>query len=657
MTTHEFALLFTACDCPNCGTEGPAGIPCAGCGRSAESDPHVDRRREIVGRAMGRLDEDLKQVGQELDFNDGLLQQLGRWLHPFMDLCAEAALEHNVAHELDAKIDLLRQWEADLRTTSARRPYLWYWRFASDVVGQLQTIARTYLKSLMSPSPQDAERLGGEAQEAIDDAASIGTRANSLLDRWNTILDAGDDDDPMAVLIAIAEADSREREHLDVLTSDERANALYKRVTGKEDCPPLLRLGLRLTEIQTEFLVDPDRFWQCAALTYRRLETSSRKGQEALAQVALESSWTSDLQDVQDEMFEIGREIRALASQFDSPKVVARALVRVGHQLAERCAPTLLATVLAAYRGRRYEELRDKDVGTLLSEAEDVDLKSLLFGIDRALRHGDAHKLFQLSSDGVVFTAQKREYDELTWAELLDRVLGGWESVLALLTGILCSLESVGGDIDAVDPLGQLDVPLESKLKFILALLGWTDIRIQRGADDVEIRALAKEMPRRLQFLFFLAPCLPRTIHLTVTVDSGEAVHSWSGPVEVLAPFIGTSGTDEDKQAAILQMLVTWKEDEAPLITQTQLRKLAATYVLQWTTAKLPLESRIRNVGLIGHVAAMAEDAELAEAVQLILRGLRLIGAGTKQPRGWQRSINKLKGWAATAVSPPKILD
>lgn len=650
---HEFPLSFATVECPGCRIERVAGIHCPKCGHGPETDPNVERRKAVLARAIRLLGEDLTGTGKELHFDSRLLGQLSKWLTSLMEMCAEAAKGHDVAEALVEHIAQLRQWERDSAATDQYRPFLWYWKLIADIVAQLRAIAHAYFEALTSASPEQAEGFGKEAQERIDHAGSVAETAARRLDRWHTIEESADHDDPMAVLIAIAQADAEERGHGNLLTVDPVSEALYERVTGNRNCPPWLALSLRLTDIQVDPLLDRTRFWDCAALTHRRVTTKTKKGKAALADVTRSPNWIPDLQGIHDELFEIGCELRALAKRFDRPKAVARTLIRFGHQLAERCAPALLATVLAAYRERSYEDLRAKDIGALLSEAEDVGLNALLFGIDGALRHADAHKLFALDADGVTFTADKREYDHLSWDQLSDRVLGGWESVLALVTGILCAADSIGVPFEELDPLTYLDAPPESKLKVILAEIGWRDVTVQRDSEKLSIQARADQQPKRLSFVVYLAAYIPDGVDLSVTIDAEGEQHSWAGPTRGLEVF-GTSASEEHKQAAILQLLATWTMDGERLTSQAQLRKLAAVNVLQWTVADTSVDTRSQNVRMILDVANATQDDKLANVVIAVLRGLDLIATGNA-PRDWERTVTQLSKWAEVEVPAPAI--
>ena len=66
-----------------------------------------------------------------------------------------------------------------------------------------------------------------------------------------------------------------------------------------------------------------------------------------------------------------------------------------------------------------------------------------------------------------------REYDFLTFDELTNRVIAGWESVYAMLVGILCAASDDRSGM-GLDPLGLLDVEPVKRIGFVLALAGWT---------------------------------------------------------------------------------------------------------------------------------------------------------------------------------------
>lgn len=654
-TAHEFDLGFTLVECEGCQTERAAGVECPTCGLPPELDPHVERRKATLASPIGLLAEAPNQSAEPLQFDPDLLGAFSEWLDSLLRHCALAAEGEDVGRDLEAIIRRLLQLDSSLAATPRYRPYLWHWTLIADLVAQLRSTAEAYFSALTTPSPERARRFAERAQSGIDHAAALVHESSRRLDRWNKI-EAAPDDDPMSVLIAIADAEAHAREHHDdPLAADETARDLHERVTGSRDCPPWLALGLKLTDIQVDPLLDRERFWECAALTYQRVATSAGKGRGDLARVASSANWAIDLQEVHKEMFEIGCEVRALAPQFDRPNVLARSLVRVGHQIAERCAPALLATVIAAYRGRVYEELAAKDIGALLSEAEDIGLQPLLFGIDRAMRHADAHKLFAVTRDGVTFSADKREYDHLTWEQLEDRVLGGWESVMALTTGILCALEVSGVPGEAMDPIGYVDAPLDGKIRFVLAVLGWSDVTVLLEEGRISIRGKAPEAPKRLRFLGYLGPYLPRGIRLEVNVAADAEEHTWAGPVEGMEVF-GTSASEEVKQAAILRILATWTQDGKPLVSPAQRRKVAAVHAMQWTSAKVPFDTRIRNVTLIQDVAKVSGDAELTGAVGKVLQGLRLMASG-RRPWDWEATVDRLSHWATVDVPSPAILE
>lgn len=408
------------------------------------------------------------------------------WFQPLGDWCSEllAAVSEFINGDAGAGAIVqacadLGQIESDLAAIPKYRPGLAGWQAVTDMVGHCRNIADRYLRCLCAPTMEEAQQLGTEAQESID---MLGTR----LAEWRELHDMwfGDDDTLPADVVARgvligARAVGAAADGL--LDADTVGHDRYTAVTGETDCPSGLGLSLGMIEAHVAATMDEKRFWPATALAYRRLTGRQQRGRQAFAAVAAAPEWLPDMVEVQAQLVDA---IREMPTDLDDAqtRLISRGLIRLGHLNCERAAKYLMATLLSAFRDRDYATQRKRDFGALLSDMRDQRLDSLLIGVDAALRHGDAHGEFTAHLDGVEFTCDRREYDFLTWDELVDRVLAGIESTLAMFTAAMCAAAREGLDGDEFVDLTDFFEPADC-MALTLAIDGWTapDITIDDG--------------------------------------------------------------------------------------------------------------------------------------------------------------------------------
>lgn len=654
MSTHEFSLSFTLIECDDCGAEHAIGVRCDGCGAEARKDSQVEARRAIVEEAFRTLDNGAAEggdVGVSLDSFD----RMSEWLGKFMDACVLAAEADPAAEStLNELVNRLVQWEADLAASQRLRPFIWYWDALATHYRQLRCVAEHYFASLLAADPALAADHGQSAQEALDEAAASAEAVHQKIERWHELTDAGESDDPVAVLLALAAITARQRAGVDILDRDPYADELFRRVTGSSNCPLDLAPGLRATEIQVEMIVDESRFWECAAIAYRRLTGRQSGGAGGFGGLAALESWRGDLAEVQSELLEAGFELRQ-AINVDRERTQARALIRFGHILAERCAPVLVATLLSAFRDRDYEALRHRGIGDLLSQAEDVGLEGLLYGIDRALRHGDAHgRLFEIEEEGVRFSADRREYEFLTFDELLNRVLGGFESLVAMLVGVSCAAATVDS-ASALDPLEHLDIDLGDQIRLALAMVGLEVRTVQTEGPSVRVEACTSEEGARFRVVGMIAPYLDGDEELNVELTLPDSSITWEGPAEPLVSFI-KEPADIPSELAMIQVLGSWKQDGSQMLSGAQVEKGLAVIALRELAESDSHPDRIRIIRAVRSSARDIDQPRLSHLLGRIERELlRMLREQGDESR-WQSLIDELTSTAAQEVAEVRLV-
>ncbi len=407
-----------------------------------------------------------------------------------------------------------------------------------------------------------------------------------------------------------------------VTNADAEGAELFERVVGSRECPTGLGIALLVTEAQVHTVMDEQRFWNNAREAYGLLAPGMSK-------VTSSEAWLSDMLGLAEELHEAAMQIQLNVPRLDRPDVLARTFVRTGHVLTERVAKYLLATLLAANRDKSYAELRTRDFGDLLQQCRDLGWAGLTEGIDKALRHADAHKLFIVATDGVRFTAERREYDWLSGHELIDRVLLCYESVLALDTAVLCTFVASGGEVESIDPLRNLPMDAFDKTRVAMRLCGLavTDLNYPDESTlhihaDASFAATSSQSGFLAGGLYYLlrradGP-VPDCIEIVVNAPGGPVV--WRGPTAPLSAH-AQALSDSDRTASMIESGIVWTRDGEPLLPHGAGRQGAARALVEAPVNDLPAATRHMRPWL--SLAVRLNDRELTSLLRTLLRTWR----------------------------------
>lgn len=609
----EFLLGFTQDDCPGCGRVRAVAEQC-GCGTRGSEDPSVNERRRALEPVVALLAEEPTPTSPGPVDATAWRSELGQWLEGFLRACQEAAGSDPFdPGPVVAVVGRLREIEDQVAATPVLRPYVAAARTLREVLGLLRGVAGAYVEAMVAEVPDEARRAAESAQGLIDDAAAAMGRFNEMRQRQERIEDRLDDPGPLWSLVGMSEAATGPAgSGGDMFSVDAAGEPLFDRVTGGAvPMPTGIGLGLYLTEIQVEEAGDAERFWEVAGQVYRLLSAHP----DRLGRLVGDDGWRDDFAGAQVEMFESGLEARPLLVQ-ERPRTVARAMVRLGAAFFERVAPCLLATVLAVGKGRDYTRLRGRDPRMLRDQVRDQRWEGLTEGLDAAIRDADAHGEFQLDDEGVSFSSDRREYDRLTFDELGDRVLVGWESTLAVHTGLTCAATVSGVDVEVLNPLSLVDAPDLEKLRLLLTMAGMSDVEVAVTGDVLGVSGRASVEPNLSALFGVLDPDLVPSEVQTVRIDvrlgedggldpdpdlyvdeDDRATVRFEGPV---GPVLEFRGADDEaiKQALVAQVQATWRRDEQVLLSVDRARFVASDHAI--------------------HAFNLASDGELAEAIGFV---------------------------------------
>src|SRR5439155_6121690 len=135
-----------------------------------------------------------------------------------------------------------------------------------------------------------------------------------------------------------------------------------------------------------------------------------------------------------------GFEAAAVAAAGANRRRQVQSALRLAARQIERAAQPLLATLLAVEARQPYARERNRDIGALLTRAEQRGHQGLLLGLDPKLRDADAHGAFEIDDAGVHLTGSRGKLDYLRDDELVDITIAGTESIVALYWGLIAAL-------------------------------------------------------------------------------------------------------------------------------------------------------------------------------------------------------------------------
>lgn len=428
---------------------------------------------------------------------------LGNAWPAFLDALAAAASDpRDTAHQrrLQDAARRLAALQARVDATPRLRPWLMIRRTAQRATVLIIEAARALLDAVAADTPLLLEQAQQRGQQAQDAARAALEDFSERLDRWWRIEEAGD---PGEVLATLAAEAYRVASAEDLIALERAGAGDYRRLVGNrgEDCPPGMGLTLRLLTVYSEFALDEERFWNVARRAYATLQARP----DRFATLITSAHLLDDLHDGAARGHDAILEAQTLLDAARNDRQAVKALLTLALDLLEGPGKRYIAALLAVTRKREeYARLRDIDAGALLIQAEQAGLSELLDGLDAALRGARAHHGFRVDDDGaVVLTgrgsrqratrdARDRDSDEgrggerVPIATLVDRVLAGSETVLALDFALSCAAAQAGVTVHDPATLHRLGLTDDEIALAVLSLLGWTDLttHLEAVADD-----------------------------------------------------------------------------------------------------------------------------------------------------------------------------
>lgn len=645
----NLGLRFTETDCERCGQSHALGVGCRRCGTGPAPDPYVARRIEIVASALGVLDRTVADtpaasVGPYVEGTG----PLSAWMSRLGELLTLVCDEQDVAIDLQRHVEQLVVWRDELAAAPRMRPTLWRLDLLRGSVALLIDATRSFLGTMTAPSGDLALLLVKGGNESIAAAGELIREVMQRQDRRSRAT-VSDTTDPNELLIRIAEELARDIDiHAGAVIPADIAS-IYTQITGEADCPVPAAISLKMAQVQLDMLTDRDRLWKCAGIAYRRLTSTVSRGSANFRAVIAHGSWFDDFHEMHRELQLAGIEFHAMLRN-ENLELQVRALIRFGHVLAERLSPFLLSTVLAAYKNRNYGELIGLGFGELLGQARDVCLETLLLGLDRALRHADAHGRLQridIENQIVYFAADQQEYTSLTLPELTDRVLAGWESAHAILTGIVIALIKEG-KADQLHLFDDLGFSVEQRVDFTLAAMGWTERQVTLDGSTLRIEAHVDPDRKLIRAVSMVAIEDSSVAEIELTLQREGVAERWQGPTVCFTHRFATAETG----LAIAWILRRWLRDGVPAIDAS----LARTAFARTMTARIVEIGDVARVRPLidagAFIARQLDDRRLIDAVLPLARFCSDLDNGQATETQWRRAVDNLTCLGVATAEP-----
>lgn len=637
-------LSFSKVRC-RCGTMKALASSCRVCGASSRRvDPSVKRRRRQVQPVVRALSLAVNAVAPIS--SDSVWGSLSTMQGDLIDsLQTFASKGHSGVKPLENAVKRLVHFKYSLAKTPRLRPSVEMWRTVDRIVEKEFELVETYLQVLTASNPEEATAMGERGQMVLDELASIAAELCKRLSRFDSIIQAPIEVEGSAIL-ALSKATVEKTGAKDILELARRGSEDFRRVLQHKGIPDWIGAGLQMTVVQVEYLLDSTRFWEVLRIVFHAMMSRDT----SFKQLIQNPNWLETYRTISREMYQIGLDAQAMSLVPMQRSNLVRGLINRGGEIVEPVAKTLLAMFLAVVREDDFERvLQKEDVGRLLKWARDDGFDELLFGVDLAIRDARAHGLYsdEPGEKRIKFTCRRREdIESLSDDELVDHVLGGLESVLAIHGGITVAAATLGYEIEKLDSFEALEFQPETLIKIALSLNGWMNVDVAQREKKITITGtdfLEERTPDFPKLTSTLLPYIPDCIEEVELVLHSEL--SSQHVTAQIEPFRrwNQAVNEDEKMLFFVEALSLLRVGENPSLPESQRRKWAAMI-----TAQRLEEGRSQDLAFVRKIVKMAErvaDYELSTAVaQVSVAQENAKNGKPVSPRG-RAAINSFCSW------------
>lgn len=652
MTVHRFKLAFSQITCSGCGIDRIRGLVCADCGRRPEPwevNAAGLGRREAAIRARTMLAGTVPLsagggVGAVEFWHAEVFARLGVWMEDFLR-AAGAAAEGGTrgAEDLERHVTEFAELRNTVLTADDRRPLRALVLILRNVMDELASMIDAYLEALLVASPLQAQDLGLAAQRHMDRAAALTGDVAPIVDTLIVMMGQRDTANIQAGLMAQA---LKVNGATDMLALDSAGRDALQRLVTSSGVPGSGVL-FAVNDVQARATFDINRFKTVLRRAYLIFNSNSA----ALQKMAASPSFERDFKRAVLELFDASMEATHVIDNAVHTRQAGRAMLGVAAALVEGPGQ-IMATALLLACGRKsadYENLRHQDATKLLSIAnEEPVLHGLLDGLNGDLRTGRAHALVHYEQDFAVIE-RKSKTIQVMWADVVDGVFQGQESVLACQLALLQALGELGFTGFALDGLwSSMGVGAEQAATIVLENMGCQNIAITSTDTQWHINVTGDFSSPLPLLVAMLQPTLPKSLEsLVLTAHQCDGTHHLAGPLEPWRDLSDAPNEGDAYQVAFLRTQLSWTYDDTALLPTPFVRSWVAGQVAN--ILELTPTIAIAKLRTLRELAAYTSDDRLIWALTGAIRYLRL-GAES----GTTAELTQLAAWGSTPTMGPE---
>ncbi len=616
-------LTYRQIECSRCGAARIVAAPCPDCGAPAdarEADPRHQARARRARRAIAIL-ETTPPVGAyriaDLEDVTRLVTQVGDWLHTFLG-ALDAAAEPGPAGDLplDALTQELAELHVGIATATVLRPWTTLWKHVTELVQRMDEVARAYIGALDASLPRDAQRLARRGQEAIDAARECLARVSELEARMARLSGASTVAERLQLEARELYGSTGAESIIELCGSGEATYKEFSRTAT--EVSPAVGLLLGVIDVEATTFLSRGRFIAAGREVLAALGRRPASADPAFR----DSDWLDEYRDATQRLFDASVDYAAMFQAARRDRDAVRSIIALGHTLIEGPGRRYLSLVLSAVGTRPRASLVNEDAFAVVKMAAQAGMPITSEGFPAALRRAKAHESWEFDNGRVRLDVKEPALDPL---DLVDRVLGLFESVIALHCAIGVALVEAGVPESAAIPTIDLGFTSEEMLATVLELTDLKTRTVEIDGERLSCECVGTLNRAAISRIGMLTPWLPEPVrHIRIEAHADESVHIMEGPAEPLRKF-STSVDPLEHSADFLVICAEWSLDGEPVLSDDHLRKWTAMQAGE--ALRLDIRDRThglrrlmrlaKDLGLIDMVDALAAAIAISRAIAL----------------------------------------
>ncbi|MFJ8275583.1 hypothetical protein ACIQ8G_35825 [Streptomyces sp. NPDC094154] len=236
----------------------------------------------------------------------------------------------------------------------------------------------------------------------------------------------------------------------------------------------------------------------------------------------------------------------------------------------------------------------------------------------------------------------------VAWADVIDGVFRGYESVLACQLALLQALGELGFTDFGLEGLWRsLGVTAEQMTITVLETMNCQDVMITVDDKCWQIEAGAGTDTPLPMLIAMLQPALPSDLEeLVLIAHQPGGTHVLAGPVAPWREHMGAPADSDAQQLAFPRALLSWTYDGTPWLPANLVRRWMAIQASQ--TFDMRPAQAVARLRSLRQLAVLAKDDALARALSGAIRSIRLGSS-----RDAAAELNQLSDWCRLPADGP----